>query len=411
MWFCTLKGADCLVKETNDDKKFIYYNKKDGLGTETDDILPDSEKVYLAFSDGLFAVENKSTNLVTPITNAPNIFITGISVNGLIDSLDINPIKPIKYLHNQNNISFDFISITFKQGNATKYQYMLEGIDKAWGNFTDRRYVSYNSLPPGRYAFKVKAKSEEGIVSKQEATLAFIIVPPFYKTWWFILLSALALLSLITFAYQYRIKQLLRLEGLRTRIASDLHDDVGSTLSSISILSEILSTQIDNNPESADLIGKIGSNARNMLESMDDIIWAVNPANDKFQNLGLRIREYAIPLLESKGIKFKIQFSDQLTLLPLPMDIRRNIYLIAKEAVNNLVKYSGCGDADIQFQEQYPNLLMTICDNGKGFDLLAPNSRNGLKNMRRRADQIKAILEIDSGLGSGTRISLQVRIG
>jgi signal transduction histidine kinase len=258
--------------------------------------------------------------------------------------------------------------------------------------------------------FKVRAKVDKGLSCKNETVLDFIIQSPFYKTWWFVLIAAILLISIGTFAYQYRVEQLLKLERLRTRIASDLHDDVGSTLSSISILSEILATQPDNNPKSADLIGKIGVNARNMLESIDDIIWAVNPANDKFQNLGLRIREYAIPLFESKNIKFKIHFSEPIAMLHLPMDIRRNVYLIAKEAVNNMVKYSDCEEAEVEFHEQHTCLLMTIRDNGKGFDPFAPSSRNGLKNMRRRADQIRASLEISSEPGKGSNIVLQVKI-
>jgi len=220
------------------------------------------------------------------------------------------------------------------------------------------------------------------------------------------LLSASVLILVVTFAYQYRIKQILKLERLRTRIASDLHDDVGSTLSSISILSEILATQPDNNPKSADLIGKIGVNARNMLESMDDIIWAVNPANDKFQNLGLRIREFAIPLFESKDIKFQIHFSEHLATLHLPMDVRRNVYLIAKEAINNLVKYAECKQAEIKFYEEHVNMVMIIKDDGKGFNPAQPSSRNGLKNMQRRADQVGATLEVFSEPGKGVCISL-----
>jgi signal transduction histidine kinase len=158
------------------------------------------------------------------------------------------------------------------------------------------------------------------------------------------------------------------------------------------------------------MIGKIGSSARTMLESMDDIIWAINPANDKFQNLGLRIREYAIPLFELKNIKFQIHFPEQLAMLHIPMDMRRNVYLIAKEAINNLVKYSECQQAEIEFHEHHSKLVMTIQDNGKGFDPEAPSSRNGLKNMQRRADQIKATLDIFSEAGKGSRIQLQLKI-
>jgi signal transduction histidine kinase/ligand-binding sensor domain-containing protein len=406
VWFATQEGADCLTNDNGSDK-IIHYNKKDGLGTQVEDILPDVGMVYLIFSEGLFAVENGSS--AKSIINQPNVFITNIAINGKSDTVALANKMPAKYLFNQNYVAFEFVSVSFQQENAILYQYILEGLDKSWCNFTDRRYVGYNSLPPGKYIFKVRAKSEEGILS-QTASFTFVIRPPFYKTWWFMLLSAGVLILVVTFAYQYRIKQILKLERLRTRIASDLHDDVGSTLSSISILSEILAIQPDNNPKSADLIGKIGVNARNMLESMDDIIWAVNPANDKFQNLGLRIREFAIPLFESKDIKFQIHFSEHLATLHLPMDVRRNVYLIAKEAINNLVKYAECTQAEIRFYEEHVNMVMIIKDDGKGFNPAHPSSRNGLKNMQRRADQIGATLEIYSEPGKGACISLIITV-
>lgn len=196
---------------------------------------------------------------------------------------------------------------------------------------------------------------------------------------------------------------------MRTRIANDLHDDIGSTLSSISILSEILSKHLDH-PNSAEMINKIGNNAHSMLESMDDIIWAVNPANDKFQNLGLRIREYAIPLFESRNISFHIQFPDSLATMHLSMELRRNIYLIAKEAVNNLVKYSQSETAIIEVFEHNSMLTLNILDNGVGFDSALPSSRNGLRNMHYRAGQINAELQIESSSGNGTKIQLRVRV-
>jgi signal transduction histidine kinase len=158
------------------------------------------------------------------------------------------------------------------------------------------------------------------------------------------------------------------------------------------------------------MIGKIGIYARNMLESMDDIIWAVNPSNDKFQNLGLRIREYAIPLFESKEINFKILFPEQIALLHLPMEIRRNVYLIAKEAINNLVKYSECTFATIKFKEHSSILIMEIKDNGKGFNTETISNRNGLKNIKRRASQINANLEIVSAEEEGCSVSLHLKI-
>ena len=343
-------------------------------------------------------------------TIVPKVFITGVLVNGNTDSLAILSEKPVRYGYRQNFLTFEYVTVSYKYESPTRYQYMLEGASKSWSSFTESRNISFSNLSPGRYKFIVRSKNANGLVSAVPASFAFIIVPPFYKTWWFMLLVTIIVLSGIYLLYQYRIKQILKVERLRTRIASDLHDDVGSTLSSISILSEILSAQLDSNPKSAEMISKIGLNARNMLESMDDIIWAVNPANDKFQNLGLRIREYAIPLFESKNIKFRIHSADALALLHLTMDIRRNVYLIAKEAINNLVKYSDCEEVTIEFTENHSDLIMTVSDNGKGFDPESPSSRNGLKNMKHRADQIKAEIEIISGVGKGCTIKLWVKI-
>lgn len=210
---------------------------------------------------------------------------------------------------------------------------------------------------------------------------------------------------------RYRLSQYLKMQKLRVKIASDLHDDVGSTLSSISIMSDLLQSQLDNSSRSEQMIRTIGANAHTMLDSMDDIIWSVNPANDKFQNLALRVREYAIPLFEMKNIRFSIDAPEEMNALQMPMDVRRNLYLIAKEAVNNLVKYSHASQADISFGYAYNALTMSVKDNGQGFDLEnAKRNRNGLVNMRQRAEQIHGTLTINSEIGKGTCVTLQVKI-
>ena len=158
------------------------------------------------------------------------------------------------------------------------------------------------------------------------------------------------------------------------------------------------------------MLGTIGDNAHKMLEKIDDIIWVVNPTNDKFQNLGLRIREFAIPLFESKNIKPEIRFDKQMNTLQLSMEVRRNIYLIAKEAINNILKYSECRSVKILFRQESPGLIMEISDDGKGFNTDALTSRNGIKNMKLRAGQINSVLEIKSSPGNGTQIKLTVKL-
>lgn len=408
IWFATQNGADRLVPQKGGRELFVHYNNKNGLGINVYDLLPATGLCYISYAEGFFAVDTRQYAIVPKAP--PRVIISSVSVMGKADSVALQSRMPYKLRYNQNFIAFEFAAISFNHEDGLVYQYELQGLDKTWSAYSDRRFVNYNSLLPGKYIFKVRAKALNGLENKNITELSFIITLPFYRTYWFIVSCILILITIIYIVYQYRLRQHLKLERLRTRIASDLHDDVGSTLSSISILSEILQSQMDNNPKSTEMIRKIGYNARNMLESMDDIIWAVNPKNDRFQNLGLRIREFAIPLFESKNINFSILFSEQLSLLPIPMDVRRNVYLIAKESVNNLVKYANCSDAKIEFKENHTELLMKITDNGIGFDPENTTSRNGLRNMKRRAEQIKAKLTISSNPGEGSIISLTFKI-
>ena len=270
------------------------------------------------------------------------------------------------------------------------------------------REARYTNLPPGKYTFRVSATQGTGWFENREVVRC-VISPFFWQTWWFILFCGIVISLVTTAIYRYRVNQLLKVERLRTRIATDLHDDVSSTLSSISILSDIAG-KLSDNPKSAGLIGEIGTSAHEMLERIDDIIWSVNPSNDKFQDLGLRIREYANPLFESKNIQFHFEIPDKLAALKLQMETRRNLYLIAKESINNLVKYSKCRAAEICFKEESGYLVMEIMDDGVGFNPGVLTSRNGIVNMKLRAEKIGGSLCILSQPGEGTRITLKVII-
>lgn len=232
---------------------------------------------------------------------------------------------------------------------------------------------------------------------------------------WIIILGTIVLFVLLLISgilYYLRRRLMERNEALhrelelRSQIASDLHDDMGSTLSSIHIFSELLRKQKGNNSE--ELLNKIEANAKDTLEALDDIIWLVKPSNDKFSNLGLHINEYAIPLFESKNIDFQIDFPDSIAELPLPMETRRNIFLIIKETVNNMIKYSDCTKAMIKSEVSGNSISFLIKDNGKGFDPEKLTNRNGLKNIKSRASQIGADIQIISSYGNGTQINFNV---
>jgi len=222
------------------------------------------------------------------------------------------------------------------------------------------------------------------------------------------LIAALGLtLVLSFFVYMnYRTKQQLKIQALRNKIASDLHDDIGSTLSSISIFSQIAR---DRSEDVAPMVEKIGEYSRSMLDAMADIVWTINPENDQFEKIILRMRNFAYELLGARQIEFDFR-ADDVSGLKIPMEARKNLYLIFKEATNNMVKYSGAKEARFAIHREKDLLTMMIRDNGKGFDTSAVAAGNGLKNMKKRAMEIGALLLIDSIPGSGTTIKMELKL-
>jgi two-component system sensor histidine kinase UhpB len=223
------------------------------------------------------------------------------------------------------------------------------------------------------------------------------------------LLAGIALLGILSFfVYKnYRTRQKLNLQTLRNKIASDLHDDVGSTLSSISIFSQMAQEQ---SKEVNPLLDTIGESSRKMLDAMADIVWTINPENDQFEKIILRMRSFAYELLGARKIDFEFVTDDYVTKINVPMNVRKNLYLIFKEATNNMVKYAAANRASFSVKGEKNNLIMIITDNGKGFDTSQASEGNGLKNMKKRAGEIRGQLLIESWPGKGTEIQLRVAV-
>jgi signal transduction histidine kinase len=203
-------------------------------------------------------------------------------------------------------------------------------------------------------------------------------------------------------------KKALELERLRTRIATDLHDDIGATLSAISIYSEALKSQIDNKqPYVMNILSKMGENSREMVTSMSDIVWAINPDNDQGEKLINRMHNYASDLCPAKDIQLHFHADEKLNQIRLPLENRKNIYLIFKESLNNAVKYSGARNIRVQLQSEGKIIRLSVQDDGKGFDQAMVRHGNGLKNILSRAGLLGAEVKITSVLGEGTNILLE----
>jgi signal transduction histidine kinase len=200
-----------------------------------------------------------------------------------------------------------------------------------------------------------------------------------------------------------------RMQHIRNKIAQDLHDDIGSTLSSISILSD-LALRENSGSQTMETMNEIKDSSILLMERMDDIVWSINPRNDSLENLLMRVRHFATTLFEARGVDYVIDIQRNINEVRLPMDYRQHIYLILKEAINNLVKYADATQAwlEVRFDERH--LVLAVRDNGKGFDSSRVGKGNGLTGMQRRAGLMNARVEIASAPGQGSSVRLQVDI-
>ncbi|HYV90389.1 MAG TPA: tetratricopeptide repeat protein [Chitinophagales bacterium] len=222
----------------------------------------------------------------------------------------------------------------------------------------------------------------------------------------------LLLIIAILIFNRYRLRQIQRRQTERMSISHDLHDEVGSTLSSIGIYSNHVSSLLNQQKfdEAKNILGEISNSSHQMIEDMNDIIWSVNPKNDSFERIISRLESFAVNVAASKDISVQFRAGSTIKSMILPMAHRKNLYLICKEAINNCVKYSGCSSLEINFKNEKKSLIAEIRDNGKGFDVSKDSSGNGLHSMRSRANDLHADLLIDSGANSGTLVKIVMPI-
>lgn len=407
IYMATNKGVNILSGSFDQPfiRKLNLFNEDISDAATT--IYPDKERIWIGTESGLIEYFPKTDRTTI---NPPKVFITEFSINGKMDST-LPPYVSIaqkKLAAGNTTIAFEFAGIYLSDDAPLHYRYKLEGQDDHWTYSGTRNFVTYN-LPAGHYTFKAEARNSIGNWSQQAAVFSFIIPQPFWKTWWFISAIIFLVAALLFFIYRYRVQQALKLERLRSRISTDLHDDIGSTLSSISILSDIAARENDQH-QSGNMMQEIKHSSVSLMEKMDDIVWSINPRNDSIEDLMLRIKRFASKLLEAKEIDYTIDIDDSIHNAKLDMETRQHIYLIMKEAINNLVKYSNCTKACIKVKYNNNYLKIEISDNGQGFNQQQIQLGNGIISMKKRAEAINAQMKIDTELNKGTIVSLQTRI-
>jgi ligand-binding sensor domain-containing protein/two-component sensor histidine kinase len=316
-------------------------------------------------------------------TIPPPAYITSVKVNGNLQAER----SDLRFSYDENNCEFDFIGISFRDEQAIRYQHRLLGLEQEWHQPKDQNSITYASLSPGSYKFEVKAINVDGIESVTPALFTFIIVPPFWQRWWFYLLVAGTIASVLFILYRYRVGKLLELERVRIRIASDLHDDVGSTLTKISLQSELLERMLTSVDMKSSVI-RIGTMSREVVSTMGDLVWSIDARNDNVGNLIDRMKDFASSTLSTKeiSVEFTIQGLDGQK--SLPVDVRQSIYLVFKEAMTNIAKHAEASAVRVFLMNDSKQFMMKIVDNGKSKFGVLKLTGHGLKNMQMRAEQI-----------------------
>jgi two-component sensor histidine kinase len=343
----------------------------------------------------------------------PPVLVTGLSIGGVAQPIsDLGQSSVSGFKLRRNPLRIDFVGLGFSPGEALRYQYRLEGADSDWGAPTDQRAVVYANLSPGSYRFLVRAVASEGAVSKEPATVAFSVLPPLWLTWWFLTSCALAAALVLYVLYRYRVARLLAVADLRTRIATDLHDDIGAGLSQIAILSEVAQRPAGatRSPEKAPL-ADIAGISRELVDSMSDIVWAINPEHDRMGNLVHRMRRFATDVLGGQGIALRFVSSVTDEDLKISADVRRQLYLIFKESIHNVARHSGAKRVDVELDGVKGRLTLKVTDDGKGFDAASEHEGHGLRSMRKRAAAMGGAVALVSSPGGGTTLTATARLG
>ncbi|MBO9201512.1 MULTISPECIES: ligand-binding sensor domain-containing protein [Niastella] len=349
------------------------------------------------FQPGQITLANQPSQVVITqamVNNQPLISDTGMAYK-----------KMLRLPYRQNEVSFSFTAMDFVSPRRFNYYYQLAGYDNKWIDAGNRNYVAYTNLPPGTYVFEVKAAQQLNDDSPV-TRLTIIIDPPFWRNGWFIILCMLILAGILYAIYRYRINQLLQLQKVRDRIATDLHDDIGTTLTNISILSELSKKNLLQKEEAGTFLDRIAEEVHNSSQALDDIVWSINTKNDTLEQTVARMRRYAAEVFDAANICYSLHLDEQFERYKLNMEQRRDCFLIFKETINNIYKHASARQVQIKVWIEKGFLHMSINDDGKGFDTSTVTHRNGIKNIRNRIEKWKGDISVSSFVGKGTVVKV-----
>jgi len=314
------------------------------------------------------------------------------------------PLSSIALFPHQRRVEFRFTGLSLTAPNKVRFRYQMEGFDPDWVEGGTARDASYTRLSPGHYRFRVTACNDSGIWNETGASLGVVVVPAFHQTWWFWLLVLAAVAGLVSALFRMRLARLKQLARLRARIAGDLHDEIGSNIGGIILLSELTRQSPGLSPDARASLHEINATAQRTASAMRDIVWFLNPDFDTLADMVARMREFATTLLSGRACEFA---APDLAPAPgLPLEFRRNVFFAFKEILHNIVKHADASAVSIHIEVSGRQFTLRIHDNGHGFDSAQATSGHGLRSLRQRAEHLGGQLAIESEPGKGTAVVL-----
>jgi signal transduction histidine kinase/ligand-binding sensor domain-containing protein len=402
LYLGTAVGVDRFDPAT---RTVVHYTTDDGLA---------QNEVQAAFRDssgalwfGTMAGVSRLVPVRQPAAPGTPVLIGAVAAGGVprpLSALGARAVDEFEVGPESASVRIDYFGFAFVPGERLLFQYRLVGGDGRWSDPTPRDSVEYGALAPGRYRFEVRGQGGD----EPPATVAFRVRPPVWRRWWFVSLVVGAVVLAAQQAHRVRLRRVVELEKVRTRIASDLHDDIGSSLSQIAILSEVAARDLGAEAPTRDLLARIAAASRDTAASMGDIVWAINAGRDTLGDLVHRMRRVASDVFTARDIAFTFQAEVPREDAPLGADRRRQVFLLFKEAVHNAARHSGATRAEAAVTAEGGTLRVRLTDDGRGFDPGSAYDGHGLHSMHSRAQALGGDLRIDSAPGRGTTVTLTV---
>jgi len=310
----------------------------------------------------------------------------------------------------RGDLEIHYTGLSLELPEKVRFKFKLEGVDDDWVDAGTQRSVYYNNVLPGRRNFQVIACNNDGVWNNAGAVLAIQMLPHYWQTWWFKTGAAAACVGLLIVFYRARVERLQEIEELRIQIASDLHDDVGSRLTKVAMVTELVDRETPATDRSKPHIENISGTVREITRAMDEIVWTINPRNDTLDNLANYVFQYATEYFQNTDVRCRLDVPAELPDYPISTEERHNLFMAVKEAFNNVLKHSSATEVRVGLTVADNLLTITIADNGKGVSAsLSGPAGDGLANMKQRLQRIRGRFAFKSAPGLGTTVTLEAR--